>query len=112
MTLQLLHVLHFQPKLSLITRTMGAAWDDLAHLFMLFFLVEARYLPLSCCCLCYVWVGGWYWATGSVGGGGVGDCVADKHDCPLRMVCLCLPDGVCVVGARHLRGNCGVIVDV
>ena len=47
MTLQLLHVLHFQPKLSLITRTMGAAWDDLAHLFMLFFLVELSFALLG-----------------------------------------------------------------
>ena len=47
MTFQLLHVLHFQPKLSLITRTMSAAWDDLTHLFILFTLVELAFALLG-----------------------------------------------------------------
>ena len=33
MTLQLLNALHFQPKLNLITRTVGAAAADLGELF-------------------------------------------------------------------------------
>lgn len=42
MTMQLLHVLHFQPKLSLITRTIQVAWADLTHFMVLFVLVEVR----------------------------------------------------------------------
>eukprot|EP00750_Incisomonas_marina_P004558 INCI13482.11.p1 GENE.INCI13482.11~~INCI13482.11.p1 ORF type:complete len:1246 (-),score=206.27 INCI13482.11:1803-5540(-) len=47
MTLQLLHALHFQQKLNLITRTIGAAWADLAHLCLLFAMVEVAFALLG-----------------------------------------------------------------
>jgi hypothetical protein len=47
MFLQLLHQLHFQPKLSLITRTIAAATSQLGHLLILFFIVELCFALLG-----------------------------------------------------------------
>jgi hypothetical protein len=47
MILQLLHFLDFQPKLSLITRTVAAAWGDLVHFFILFIMVEITFTCLG-----------------------------------------------------------------
>ncbi len=47
MILQLMRHLDFQPKLSLITRTVSAAWTDLVHFFMLFVMVEVAFTALG-----------------------------------------------------------------
>ncbi len=47
MIVQLLHFLDFQPKLSLITRTIAAAWGDLVHFFILFIMVEITFTCLG-----------------------------------------------------------------
>ena len=47
MLLRLLHYMHFQPQLGVVTRTVGRAASDMVHFFILFFIVVISYSFLS-----------------------------------------------------------------
>jgi hypothetical protein len=47
MLVRLLHYMHFQPQLGVITRTVGRAASDMVHFFILFFIVVLLYSFLS-----------------------------------------------------------------